>query len=357
MSNNNFFDLFNDIDDKFIEEAEDIPQKNFYTGHTTVKPEMNALSGIDVLFDGESPNDPQKPVYLEGAPVKFGVWHILSIIAGAAVCVAILAAALYLSVGHTIIIQPGEIGSSESSDLTPSGGGVSPKVIVDKYGATVMLTGEPIKRTELSEYRAAPDLGILDKEISAFFERERVSEELYAAYMNAWAFRFIWSGKIGGNVAVPGLKTYTVLKVPKKGKSNGSEYVSFWETGISYESFYSALCGAFTEESAAAMMRGTEAFYEFDGQLWTASFIYTSELPIIHTEFETVVSNENEFVFNSVFFLDNNAAEYDPDRRGDYKSYTVENRFVNTADGWRAVEIAINGTSSLTGEASGGKLF
>lgn len=116
----------------------------------------------------------------------------------------------------------------------------------------------------------------------------------------------------------------------------------FHEKGVTYDSFYSALCEVFAEEYVP-QMTVYPFFLSYNGGVWLQSIGISIDTSIIHTEYEIIENTPSAVEFDTVHYCigeNDTAAEYDETKKDEYVQKRLCNRFVMTENGWRAVEIA-----------------
>lgn len=117
---------------------------------------------------------------------------------------------------------------------------------------------------------------------------------------------------------------------------------TFYEKGVTYDSFYNALCGVFAEEYIP-QMTVYPFFLSYNGGVWLQSIGISIDTSIIHTEYEIIENTSSAVEFDTVHYClgeNDTAAEYDETKKDEYIQKRLRNRFVMTENGWRAVEVA-----------------
>lgn len=122
-----------------------------------------------------------------------------------------------------------------------------------------------------------------------------------------------------------------------------TESGTFYEKGVTYDSFYSAICDVFTESSVRQMLDNMPFFINYNNELHQQSIGISRDTTIVHTEYEIVKNDDTEVEFDTVNYcveLDSGIKEYDESKRDEYIIKRLPNRFIKADDGFRAIEIA-----------------
>ena len=128
-------------------------------------------------------------------------------------------------------------------------------------------------------------------------------------------------------------KTY--IEVKKYGK----DYLhTYYETGYTYDSFYSAYCEVFTKETAEKTISHYPAFYEYNGELWYSVGSGSGNPREVLREYEIVSQTDTALEFRRISYqndANNDDEEYDPEKRDEYLKEYIDFKFVLTENGWR----------------------
>lgn len=109
----------------------------------------------------------------------------------------------------------------------------------------------------------------------------------------------------------------------------------FFETGYTFDSFFSVLCEVFTEETAEKVIDHYPGFYEYNDELWVIWGAAGSDLSVVRVEYELINQTDTELEFKGIRFHNEADQDYDPDLRDEYTRDYVDFKFVLTENGWR----------------------
>lgn len=318
MADNKFFNLFNDIDEKYIKEAQ-LPK-----------------DGLDMYPDYSA-----RPVKRRAIPLA---------IMGAAACAALVFGVVKLN---------GIVGNVDRQE------GV---VISSGFGSdeiTYMLFGTPLPESELEEFN-------YDEAVNSFrqtFPAELTSAleeigkpELTEAYCKARTLAELtqW-GENADLIMTEKIKAkrdraYISVTVPSRDSGFPDSTLLMYETGYRYDSFCRALRDVFGEDAADNMiMLGRSGFLNYNGQLYSTKASTAPEIHgLVHTDYEVITNTDSEVVFNTVCYYDyadewlkkEVLEPYDPANKDTYLNRegkrfigTFTNRLVKTDGVWKADNI------------------
>ncbi len=120
------------------------------------------------------------------------------------------------------------------------------------------------------------------------------------------------------------------IRCNKNGYNN-----NFFETGYTFDSFFSVLCEVFTEETAEKAIDHHPGFYEYNDELWVIWGAAGSDLSVVWVEYELINQTDTELEFKGIRFHSEADQDYDPDLRDEYTRDYVDYKFVLTENGWR----------------------
>lgn len=337
MNENSFFYTLDKIDDKFIEEAAETDEE-FEVQPLFARPEKRS----------------KKPIFA---------------IALTAACFALIFAvgtALKNNRGIEITQPPVNLAETtaetakEETDTaqttlvqtTPAQTEIPGAEITDESGNRFTLYGEPIGTDKLIDfdYEESYLYSISkDSEISDFFNELDIpdKEEIIELYHRGQTLRSISNGN-------------SLLKWefnPARIKVDDEEYFRiYFESGISYESYYKALSDVFTEETAEAFIQSScnsICPFSYNKELWVQGGEPSPNLHLRHEEYYLVKSDENELIFTTVQYMTGSlyVQRFYPELRDQYMVTSTENIFVKTDGGWRIKDICVNNGSLVNEEA------
>lgn len=345
MADNKFFNLFNDIDDKYIKEAE------------------QTASGPDM--------------YIEYVPGNISKRKMFFTAAG------LVAACAALVIG--IVKLPGIVfglrGISDGPDSAVSSTGTN----LPNGDTALDLRGDPIPENELEEF----DIDGLTDGYRQTFSKELTAAldsigkpEVTEVYCKARTLADLQTHILNVDIiatdrvkAKKGDNMRATIAVTLRSADPGfsdSKYDTreFYETGYSYDSFCRAFRDIFCEESADYLiMNSRYAFCDLNGGLYTHD-TYSMEadsLGLVFTDYEVITNTDNEVVFNTVRYFDyaddwltDEVREpYDPANKDTYLNregkrfvMTNTNRLIKEDGVWKAYDIyyAHNQTRPVTFE-------
>ncbi|MBD5130146.1 MAG: hypothetical protein HDT43_09505 [Ruminococcaceae bacterium] len=328
MADNKFFNLFNDIDEKYIKEAQ-LPK-----------------DGLDMYPD------------YSAKPLKR---KIPLAIMGAAACAALIFGVVKVGGMFRRIETKGTVIASYASE----------RIFYTLYGT-------PLPESELEEFN-------YEKALES--EKEKFSEELTSAlaeigkpelteaYTKAKTLAELtqWTDLLVTDaVKEKGDRAYITLTSPSVDPIYPDDVCYMYETGYRYDSFCRAFREVFGEDSADNMLRlARYGFCDYDGQLYCQKPSTPIDVwGLVHIDYEVVTNTDSEVVFNTVCYFDdadewlkNEVREpYDPankdtyiNREGKRSVGTQTNRMIKTDGVWKAYDIcygALNQTLDRTFENS-----
>lgn len=321
MADNKFFNLFNDIDEKYIKEAQ-LPK-----------------DGLDMY-----PDYVQRPFKKRSIPLA---------IMSAAACAALVFGIVRLS---------GNIGDSRnvsSSDGTVILSGTASEEVV------YTLFGTPLPYNDLvdldyseavSEYRQtfSEELNKLLYSIpdaaDAYCKAKTLADMVRCRY-NTDAIR---------TEKAKAQKAYITIDVPSRDSGFPGSTYYLYETGVRYDSFVRALRDVFGKDSADSLiMDSRENFCNYNGELYCAEERETEEMlmfGLVYTDYEIILNEDSEIIFNTVCYFDysnsekqNSDKSFDPAEKDTYINQegqrfigTYTNRLTKSNGEWKAENICTN---------------
>lgn len=324
MINDNFFNLFIDIDEKYVNEAQHISYDPGARGSSALRRRLSVLAAA----------------------------------AGAAACAAAIAGVVMIRAD--LRQRAPDTGMSVDALSHES-------AFADGNGTPYTLRGTPLARGMLAEFTcdgiAEKCRGMLadDEELKAVLaEAPAGVEELYyraraLAEMVAGSSEFISSAFTDSALSNPNAAVIEISEdTPRWFKSNlYTKGQTFRETGYSYKSFYSALCTAFDEQTANQLLACNPYFLEHDGQLFCSPAAASPSLGLLHTEYGIEDSSDSSFTFTAVNYFptfemaQNGETEYDPAKKDQYLTTKLSNSFFRIIGRWRAQELCVLGSRSV----------
>lgn len=319
MADNKFFNLFNDIDEKYIKEAR-LPS-----------------DGLDMYPDYSS-----KPLKRRAIPLA---------IMGAAACAALVFGVVKLG------------GTAWNNDRTEG------MVISSGFGSDEIvytLYGTPVSNDELEEFDYVAAVSSYRQTFPAELTSALDSigkPELTEAYCKARTLADLAGRGMNADLIITDAvkekknRAYITFTVPSmdSGFPDSTYYV--YETGYRYDSFVQAFRGIFGEASADNLiMLSRSGFLNYNGQLYCkkGNPAITEVHGLVHTDYEVVTNEDGEVVFNTVCYYDyadewlkkEVREPYDPANRDTYLNRegkrfigTFTNRMVKTDGVWKAEDI------------------
>lgn len=281
MADNKFFELFNDIDDKYIKEAEQI------------------ASGPDMYIEYVPGNISKRKMFFAGA--------------------GILAACATLVIG--IVKLPGIVFGLRSGREWPDSGVSSTGTSLPNGETALELRGTPIPENELEEFDID---GLADGYRQTFSKEltkvlESIGSDAAGVYCKARTLADLQTHILNVDIIATDkarakrednmrATIALTLRYTDPGFSD-SKYDTreFYETGYSYDSFCRAFRDIFCEESADYLiMNSRYDFCDCGGGLYTHD-TYSMEgdsLGPVFTDYEVITNTDNEVVFNTVRYFD-----------------------------------------------------
>lgn len=130
--------------------------------------------------------------------------------------------------------------------------------------------------------------------------------------------------------------TYNINNMKTYIKTDEYESVKFYETGIKSDSYYSALCQVFTEETARLAFEDDGfAPVSFNGELWRAFGEKGGDVGIVNSEYELVSATDTEIEINQINYYGEPTDKYYPWWKDLYGSYKLKHKIIKTDKGWR----------------------
>lgn len=340
MADNKFFNLFNDIDDKYIKEAE------------------QTASGPDMYIE-----------YVPGKLSKRTV--VISAAAALAACAALV---------FGIVKLPGLVnGLAPVSESTLNSSSVS-------VGDAVLdLLGTPIPDDELEEFDYAETVNsyrqTFPEELTAVLD-EIGKPEVTEVYCKASTLAAMMNYRPNADIVLTDKAkaksekkmraaiTFTVPSTDPGFTDSEFDKYEMYETGYSYDSFCQAFRDVFGGESADDMIiKSRYGFYNYGNELYCKEYDYKSDggiANLVHTDYELITNTDDEVVFYTVLYFDfsdewfdkwdnGDVSElYDPADKDTYlngegkrRVNTQINRFVKTDGVWKAEDIYCEYSQSL----------
>lgn len=328
MADNKFFNLFNDIDDKYIDEAQHVSSE---------------------------------PVYVEYTAGISKKWSIPMAIAGAAACLALVFGVA--KIRSDIRARIPDDSSVISGDYTSS-------TFTDEDGNSFMLKGTPLAAEELADFTYEDTLNICrekyaeDEELTAVLEsigNPEVVELYYRARTLAdIVAREETAGKAAFSERIRSKSDAAELTVLRDTMSIYSHWYPIYtkgqilrETGYSYDSFYNALCEVFDEQIVSIMLSCYPYFYDYNGQLFCTDITAGASSSRIHTEYKLKDNSDFKAAFTTVNYYvpfetirQGGELTYDPAKKNGYKTTEIENVFIKVNGKWHAYEVCMLGDYS-----------
>lgn len=338
MADNKFFNLFNDIDDKYIKEAE------------------QTASGPDMYIEYVPGNISKRKIFFSAA-------------AALAACAALVFGIVKLS-GLIHGLDP----VSEST-LNSSSGTVG--------DATLDFHGTPIPDGELEEFDYAETVNnyrrTFSGELTAVLD-EIGKPEVTDVYCKAITLAAMMNNRPDADIVLTDkakakkedhMRANISFSVPSADSAYPDSKYEMYETGYSYDSFCRAFRDVFGEESAEDMIiKSRYGFVNHGNELYCSEYNYKNEgglANLVHTDYELITNTDDEVVFYTVLYFDysnewfekyDNDGDvgelYDPaendtyfNREGKRCVCTQINRFVKTDGVWKAEDIYYEHSQSL----------
>lgn len=319
MADNKFFNMFNDIDEKYIKEAQ-LPK-----------------DGLDMYPDYSS-----KPLKRRAIPLA---------IISAAACAALVFGVVKLS---------GTVGNVDRMEgiVISSGFG--------SYDPVYTLFGTPLPADELEDFDYSAAVSSYRQTFSAELTSALDSigkPELTEVYAKAITLADMTG--CGTNTdfiitdAVKAKKNraYITVTVPSMNRLYPDSTYYMYETGYRYDGFVQAFREVFGDASADNMiMLSKRGFLNYNGQLYCEeeNTTVTEIYGLVYTDYEIVTNEDDEVVFNTVCYYDyadewlkkEVLEPYDPANKDTYLNRegkrfigTFTNRMVKMDGVWKAEDI------------------
>ncbi|MDE7360892.1 MAG: hypothetical protein K2N38_03045 [Oscillospiraceae bacterium] len=325
MADSNFFNLFNDIDEKYINEAQ----------HLSSYPETN------VEFSSSFSRR----------------WAVPAAAVGAAACIALIFGVAWI---RADLRSKKPVIDISVDALVPE------TTFNDGIGNSFLLRGTPINRDDLADFtydgavEKCREMLADDEELKAVLSGAPDGvEELYyraraLAEMAGGAPGFINTAFMDSVLADPKAAVIEVAEDTPSYLSSAhlKKGDIYRETGYSYDSFRNALCAVFDENTAMQMLTQNPYFYNYNGQLFCALTATPRSYGILHTEYVLEESSDSSFTFKTVNYFPtiemsrSGETDYDPAKKADYITTEISNSFFRIIGRWRVNELCMLGSHS-----------
>lgn len=338
MADNKFFQLFNDIDEKYIQEAE------------------QTASGPDMYIE-----------YIPKKPSKRTV--IISAAATFAACAALVIGIVKLPglISGLPVVGPDSQNSSSWSvgDVAFEHLGTPiPDEELEEFNIDELA--ESYSKTFPEELNAVLD-EIGKPEVAEAYTRARTLADLQAHISNA---DVIATDKAKEKKKKKMRSTFSVT-IPTTDFAYPDHVHELYETGYRYDSFIEAFRSAFCKETADYLiMMSRYSFCDYGEQMYATDGYEMRVLNFgwVHNDYEIITNTDSEVVFNTVCYFDyadewnaGNAEEFfESDNRASYlnkegKRFVMKytNRLIKEDGVWRAADIcthSLDRTSPYTFE-------
>lgn len=321
MADNKFFKLFNDIDEKYIKEAQ-LPK-----------------DGLDMY-----PDYAAKPVKKRAVPIA---------IMSAAACAALVFGIVRLS-GNIGALR--NVNSSEGTVILS--GTASEEVVYT-------LFGNPMPYNDLVDFDYSEAVNNYRQTFS-----EELNKLLYSipeaadTYCKARTLadmvRCLYNTDAIRTENAKNQKAYITINVPSQDSGFPDSTYYLYETGVRYDSFVQALRDVFGKDSADNLiMDSRDNFCNYNGELYCAEEREIEEMPLyglVYTDYEIILNEDSEIIFNTVCYFDYADAEnlnrderFDPAEKDTYLNRegkcfigTYNNRLTKSNGEWKAKNICNN---------------
>lgn len=347
MTDNIFFELFNDIDDKYIKEATSIAEdietyKERLRRHSRIRTALTSIAGAAAC-----------------AAFVFGITKLPGIINK-------------LPQQTESNIPPAASGSNDQTSSDFSNNSVSS---IDSVSFDIQnileVTGTPLPESELADFTYEEILDnyrkILaeDKELTAVLEQINnfdFTERYYRARTLADMLAFVDGAQIKpSDKVLTGHEPATVMSAA------ASSTLVFNESGYKFESFKAAFHDVFDDDDADKLLKRFSRFSEYNGGLYYVECKPNVEILLVHTDYELKTSTDSEIVFDTVCYwtdysdmpltdwsTERTKPEFDPSKIDEYTITRISNRFVMENGKWKAEEVYMaDGVSSAWDTSKG----
>ena len=341
MTDNIFFELFNEIDDKYIEEAASITEdietyKETIHKHSRIRTALISIGGAAAC-----------------AALVFGITKLPGIINKLP--------------EHTESLTP----SAGMSVITPASSNSSNDSFEIKN--VLEVTGTPLPESELADFTYEEILDnyrkILteDAELTAVLKQINnpdFTERYYRARTLADMLEFVEGAKIKPFDRV--WMDYESATVMSAGTSST---LVFNESGYTFESFKAAFYDVFGGDSAVKLLKRYSRFREYNGGLYYVECKPNMEILLVHTDYELKTNTDSEIVFDTVCYwtdwdkiaLDCTSApgkpEFDPAKIDEYTITRISNRFIKENGKWKAEEVYMSDGVSSAWDTNIGNIY
>ncbi len=131
---------------------------------------------------------------------------------------------------------------------------------------------------------------------------------------------------------------------------NPDRYSVFYETGISYESFYNLLLKTFTPRYTEWLLNKYKLFYLYNDEVYVAGYTINPDIRVVLREYEVLSQTDTEAIIRETrYYVEGGYPIYEPEKKDEYGTYHIDNRFILTENGWRADFFTINGLCDAEG--------
>lgn len=344
MTDNNFFELFNEIDDKFIEEARLTADAPDYVEFVIPKASKRkaALAAAGTLA--------------ACAALVFGITKLPGIINKLP--------------EHTESLTPS--AASGSNAQTPSSS-LNASVSFDIKNV-LEVTGTPLPESELADFTYEEILDnyrkILaeNKELTAVLKqinKPDFTERYYRARTLADMLEFVEGAKI-----IPFDRVWMDYESATVMSAGTSSTLVFNESGYTFESFRAAFHDVFDDDSAEKLLKRFSRFGEYNGGLYYVECKPNVEILLVHTDYELKTNTGSEIVFDTVCYwtdysdlpltnwsTERTKPEFDPAKIDKYTITRITNRFVKENGKWKAAEVYMADGVSSAWDTSTGNIY
>lgn len=331
MTDNIFFELFNEIDDKYIEEAASIAEdvetyKERLRRHSRIRTALASIAGVAAC-----------------AALVFGITK--------------LPGTINKLPQQTESNTPSAASGSNAQTFSDLSNSSVPSIDPVSFDIQNILevTGTPLPESELDDFTYEEILDnyrkILaeDKELTAVLEQINnpdFTERYYRARTLADLMEFVDGAKI-----VPSDKVQTDHEPATVMSAGRSSTRVFNESGYTFESFMAAFHDVFDDDSAEKLLKRYSRFSEYNGGLYFISCKPNEDNYLIHTDYELKKNTDSEIVFDTVCYRSYERSnimtdwtfdpkpDFDPGKIDEYTITRITNRFVKENGKWKAEEV------------------
>lgn len=188
-------------------------------------------------------------------------------------------------------------------------------------------------RTRLSEFEYTPL-----SEFDTDFLKESGCDQISDCYKCAQSLA-LWLGYGISDFPTPnGTGASTESAYIDVSETGGGLY-RYYYTGISYDSFYSALLDVFTPQKADELISDAASrIYSYDGALWIGAVSGGGDASVVKTEYQVTDKSDERIVLKrTTWHVDiGDEPVYDQAKDNEYEKEYADYSFVKTEQGWRA---------------------